>query len=109
MAKLLIDEGVKAEQENLVQRLKRHRERINLLHSTFTELHKEEANVLATLKNSSYQKKIKSASTKTEKSLQKLSGTKSQLLSYMNKLNEAFKLGYKEIMAVRKEFFPNQE
>ena len=109
MTKLLIEEGVKAEQENLVQRLKRHRERINLLHSTFTELQKEEANVLATLKNNSYQKKIKSASTKTEKSLQKLSGTKSQLLSYMNKLNEAFKLGYKEIMAVRKEFFPNQE
>lgn len=109
MAKLLIEEGVKAEQENLVQRLKRHRERINLLHSTFTELQKEEANVLATLKNNSYQKKIKSASTKTEKSLQKLGGTKSQLLAYMNKLNEAFKLGYKEIMAVRKEFFPNQE
>lgn len=109
MAKLLMEEGVKAEQENLVQRLKRHRERLNLLHSTFTELKKEEANVLATLKNNSYQKKIKSASTKTEKSLQKLSGTKSQLLSYMNKLNEAFKLGYKEIMAVRKEFFPNQE
>lgn len=109
MAKLLIEEGVKAEQENLVQRLKRHRERINLLHSTFTELQKEEANVLATLKNSSYQKKIKSASTKTEKSLQKLGGTKSQLIAYMNKLNEAFKLGYKEIMAVRKEFFPNQE
>ena len=109
MAKLLIEEGVKAEQENLVQRLKRHRERINLLHSTFTELQKEEVNVLATLKNNSYQKKIKSASTKTEKSLQKLGGTKSQLLSYMNKLNEAFKLGYKEIMAVRKEFFPNQE
>ena len=108
-AKLLMEEGVKAEQENLVQRLKRHRERLNLLHSTFTELKKEEANVLATLKNNSYQKKIKSASTKTEKSLQKLSGTKSQLLSYMNKLNEAFKLGYKEIMAVRKEFFPNQE
>ena len=104
-----MEEGVKAEQENLVQRLKRHRERLNLLHSTFTELKKEEANVLATLKNNSYQKKIKSASTKTEKSLQKLSGTKSQLLSYMNKLNEAFKLGYKEIMAVRKEFFPNQE
>ena len=109
MAKLLMEEGVKAEQENLVQRLKRHRERINLLHSTFTELQKEEANVLATLKNNSYQKKIKSASTKTEKSLQKLSGTKSQLLAYMNKLNEAFKLAYKEIMAVRKEFFPNQE
>lgn len=109
MAKLLMEEGVKAEQENLVQRLKRHRERLNLLHSTFTELKKEEANVLATLKNNSYQKKIKNASTKTEKSLQKLSGTKSQLLSYMNKLNEAFKLGYKEIMAVRKEFFPNQE
>ena len=109
MAKLLMEEGVKAEQENLVQRLKRHRERLNLLYSTFTELKKEEANVLATLKNNSYQKKIKSASTKTEKSLQKLSGTKSQLLSYMNKLNEAFKLGYKEIMAVRKEFFPNQE
>ena len=104
-----MEKGVKAEQENLVQRLKRHRERLNLLHSTFTELKKEEANVLATLKNNSYQKKIKSASTKTEKSLQKLSGTKSQLLSYMNKLNEAFKLGYKEIMAVRKEFFPNQE
>ena len=109
MAKLLMEEGVKAEQENLVQRLKRHRERLNLLHSTFTELKKEEANVLATLKNNSYQKKIKSASTKTEKSLQKLSGTKSQLLAYMNKLNEAFKLAYKEIMAVRKEFFPNQE
>ena len=109
MAKLLIEEGVKAEQENLVQRLKRHRERINLLHSTFTELQKEEVNVLATLKNNSYQKKIKSASTKTEKSLQKLGGTRSQLLAYMNKLNEAFKLGYKEIMAVRKEFFPNQE
>ena len=109
MAKLVLEEGVKAEQENLVKRVKRHRERLNLLHSTFTELKKEEANVLATLKNNSYQKKIKSASTKTEKSLQKLSGTKSQLLSYMNKLNEAFKLGYKEIMAVRKEFFPNQE
>lgn len=109
MAKLLMEEGVKAEQENLVQRLKRHRERLNLLHSTFTELKKEEANVLATLKTNSYQKKIKSASTKSEKSLQKLGGTRTQLLAYMNKLNEAFKLGYKEIMAIRKEFFPNQE
>lgn len=108
LAKLIEKDSVSLECENLIERLKKHRERINLLDSTFKELQSEEKNVLSLLKTRDYKKKIQSAAKKSDKTLNKLGGTRGQIAAYMDKLNTAFKLGYKEIMAVRKEFFPNQ-